>query len=104
MDRPVEELPVEAMTRFTAAEASLYPMVMSDPAGYELAITLVGLVAEELRRDCADVAAVLGRRGELIGRVPRLAAEAGMSTGGLSAEVVVDAASALRCRELLASA
>jgi hypothetical protein len=103
MDRPMGDLPVEAMARFTAAEANLYPMVMSDPAGYELAISLVGLVAEELRRDCADVASVLERRGELIGRVPQLAAEADIDARGLSADVVVDAASALRCRELLAA-
>jgi hypothetical protein len=103
MERPGGDLPVEAMARFTAAEANLYPMVMTDPAGYELAISLVGLVAEELRRDCSDVPAVLERRGELIDRVPQLAAEAGIDPRGLSADVVVDAASALRCRELSAS-
>ena len=100
----VGELPVEAMARFTAAEARLYPMVVSDPAGYELATSLVGLVVDELRRDCADVATVLARRDELIGRVPRLAAEAGLDPGGLPADAVVDAASALRWRELRATA
>ena len=97
-------IPVEAMARFTAAEANLYPMVMMDPAGYQLAISLVGLVADELRRDCADVATVLERRPELISRLPQLAAEAGVKVGGLPVEVVVDAASALRCRELGATA
>jgi hypothetical protein len=100
MVHPVGEVPVEAMARFTAAEAHLYPMVLMDPAGYQLATSLVGLVATELRRDCADIATVLERRAELIGRLPHLAAEAGFGVGGLSSEDVVDAASALRCREL----
>jgi hypothetical protein len=102
MVRPVDGVSVEAMTRFAAAEARLYPMVMTDPAGYEVATSLVGLVADELRRDCADVAAVLACRAELISRLPHLAAEAGLSDGGLPVDAVVDAASALRCRELQA--
>jgi hypothetical protein len=100
MVRPVGDVPVEAMARFTAAEAHLYPMVMTDPAGYQLATSLVGLVANELRRDCAEISTVLERRAELIGRLPHLAAEAGLSLGGVPADAVVDAASALRCREL----
>ena len=100
MDRPADEIPVEAMARFTAAEARLYPMALNDPAGYELATSLVGLVADELRRTSADISSVLERRSELIGLVPRLAAEAGLVGGGLPVEAVVDAASALRCREL----
>ena len=79
MDRPVDEIPVEAMARFTAAEARLYPMALTDPAGYELVTSLVGLVADELRRSSADIASVLERRSELIGLVPRLAAEAGLA-------------------------
>ena len=80
---PVGDVPVEAMARFTAAEARLYPMVMTDPAGYQLATSLVGLVANELRRDCADIAAVLAGRDALISRLPQLAADAGLSAGGL---------------------
>src|SRR5688572_5016480 len=101
---PAGDVPVEAMVRFTAAEANLYPMVMMDPAGYQLAISLVGLVADELRRDCADIEAVLECREELINRLPQLAADAGFSAGGLPADAVVDAASAVRCRELGATA
>ncbi len=104
MDRPVDEIPVEAMARFTAAEARLYPMALTDPAGYELATTLVGLVAAELRINCADVSTVLDRRAELIDGMPRLADEAGLGGAGLPADAVVDAASALRCRELGAGA
>jgi hypothetical protein len=100
MDAPVSGIPVEAMARFTAAEGRLYPMALTDPAGYERATSLVGLVADELRRSGGDVSAVLGRRAELIGLVPRLAAEGGLEVGGLPVDAVVDAASALRCREL----
>jgi len=102
MVRPIGGVPVETTTRFAAAEARLYPMVMTDPAGYELATSLVGLVADELRRDCADIGAVLACRAELISRLPHLAAEAGLSEAGLPVDAVVDAASALRCRELQA--
>jgi len=93
-------LPVEVMARFAAAEARLYPMVVADPEGYQRATSLVALVADVLRREGTDVAAVLARREELIGALPRLAAEAGLDPGGLPADAVVDAASALRCREL----
>lgn len=103
MVRPVDEIPVEAMARFTAAEARLYPMALTDPAGYELATSLVGLVADELRRSCADVSSVLERRGELIDLMPQLAGETDLG-GRLPADAVVDAASALRCRELGAGA
>lgn len=99
---PVGDVPVEAMARFTAAEARLYPMVMTDAAGYRLATTLVGLVANELRRECADIPEVLAGRDALISEVPQLASDAGLRAEGLPLDAVVDAASALRCRELQA--
>lgn len=101
MDQPRGEIPLDVMARFTAAEARLYPMVMMDPVGYQLATALVGLVANELRRNCMDITTVLERRRELIGRLPELAADAGLTMGALPADAVVDAASALRCRELV---
>jgi hypothetical protein len=95
-------IPPGAMGRFTAAEARLYPMAMTDPAGYERAATLVGMVADELRVAGGDIASVLEDREAMIARLPQLAAAAGQSTPvGLAAEIV-DAASALRCRELQA--
>ncbi|HSS67329.1 MAG TPA: hypothetical protein VLK34_02175 [Nocardioidaceae bacterium] len=92
------------VSRFAAAEARLYPMAVTDPAGYERATTLVGLVAGALRADAADVDAVLAGRADLIETLPDVAAAAGVDLGGLPADAVVDAASALRCRELLAAA
>jgi hypothetical protein len=79
-------------------------MAMTDPDGYERAITLVGMVANELRQHCADIESVLERRHELIAELPGLAGAKGLELGGLPPDAVVDAASALRCRELQASA
>jgi hypothetical protein len=75
-------------------------MAMVDPDGYERAITLVGMVAHELRRQCTDVGSVLARRDQLIVALPGMAADKGLELGGLPPDAVVDAASALRCREL----
>lgn len=100
MGRPGGEIPVDALTRFAAAEGRLYPMALTDPEGYRLATTLVGLVADELRRREADLTAVLAGRAELVELVPRLAEEAGLDPSGVPADAVADAASALRCREL----
>ena len=69
-----DEIPAQALSRFAAAEARLYPMALTDPVGYQLATTLVGLVADELRRSTVDVATVVDRRAELVDLVPRLAA------------------------------
>ena len=93
-------IPAQALSRFAAAEARLYPMALTDPVGYQLATTLVGLVADELRCSTVDVATVVNRRAELVDLVPRLAQEAGLDASGIPAEAVVDAGSALRCREL----
>ena len=79
-------------------------MAMTDPDGYERAITLVGMVANELRQQCADLESVLERRNELIAALPELADEKGLELGGLPPDAVVDAACALRCRELRARA
>lgn len=100
MAGPAEVIPTEALSRFAAAEARLYPMALTDPEGYQRATTLVGLVADELRRSAGDVPAVLQRRAELVDLIPTLAQDAGIDPAEIPAEAVADAASALRCREL----
>ena len=104
MTGPPDPIPPAVLARFTTAEARLYPMAMTDPDGYERAITLVGMVANELRQHCADIESVLERRNELIAELPGLAGAKGLELGGLPPDAVVDAASALRCRELQARA
>ena len=66
-----DPIPAAVLARFTSAEARLYPMAMTDPDGYERAITLVGIVANELRQQCADLESVLERRNELDRRTAR---------------------------------
>lgn len=97
-------IPPAVLVRFTSAESRLYPMAMTDPDGYQRAITLVGVVANELRQHCDDLESVLERRDELIAALPALAAAKDLELGGLPPDAVVDAASALRCRELQARA
>jgi hypothetical protein len=97
-------IPPAVLLRFTSAESRLYPMAMTDPDGYKRAITLVGMVVSELRQQCTDLDAMLERRNELIAALPELAAEKGLELGGLPPDAVIDAASALRCRELQARA
>ena len=96
------DVPPEAMARMTAAEARLYPLAMVDPGRYERATTMVGLVAAELRRSCRRVDEVLGRREELLAALPRLADGSGVGMADLVPADVVDAASALVCRQLQA--
>ena len=100
MTVPDAAIPAAAMARFTTAEGRLYPMVMVDPVGYQHATSLVGLVVDDLRESCTDIEAVLQARAGLIDRLPEIAATASLTLGGVPAETVVDAASAIRCREL----
>lgn len=99
---PFPGIPAQAMARFVSAEARLYPTALTDVDAYQRATSLVGLLARELRSS-TDIDAVLGRRAELIARMPALAASAALSLHGLPTDAVVDAASALRCRELQAA-
>jgi hypothetical protein len=96
-------LPADAQARFTAAEAQLYPLALVDPDEYGRVIRVVGLLAAELRTEAPDIATVLGLREALVTRMPIIAAEAGLTIGGLPRETVADAASAIRCRELQAA-
>jgi hypothetical protein len=102
MDQAHARIPPEAMARFTAAEARLYPLAMVDADLYQRATALVGMLARDLRENCPDIEAVLGRRDLLLTLLPDQAALAGVSLAGLQADTVVDCASALRCREVQA--
>lgn len=97
---PSRGVPPEAVARFTAAEARLYPLAVVDPAAYERGVTLTGMLLADLRDTCADVDAVLRRRSAMIRRLRDSTDEAGPGPVGLRPETLVDAASAVRCREL----
>lgn len=96
-------LPAAAEARFSAAEAQLYPLALVDPDEYQQVTRVVGLLAAELRTETPDIATLLALRGELVTRVPIVAAEAGLTIGGFPHETIADAASAIRCRELQAA-
>lgn len=100
MDQTPAQIPPEAMARFTAAEARLYPLAMVDADLYQRATALVGMLARDLRENCPDIEAVLARRDVLLTLLPDQAAQASVSMAGLQADTVVDCASALRCREV----
>ena len=99
---PRTRIPPDAAARFTAAEARLYPLVMVDPDAYERAVTLTGMLSQDLRSTCADIDAVLQRRTALLPLLTEPTDQARPSLAGLNPETLVDAASALRCRELQA--
>ena len=93
-------IPPAAVVRFTAAEARLYPLAMVDPETYERAVTLTGTLLKDLRATCTDIDAVLHRREALMLALTEATDEARPSLIGCTPETLVDAASALRCREL----
>lgn len=97
-------IPAEALARFTTAEGRLYPTAVLDPEAYEHALRLCSLLLVDLRSSCPDIEAVLQRRERLLTLLPLRAAAAGLSLRGFEPETLVDAASAVRCRELGAHA
>lgn len=95
-----QHLPADVAARMRAAEDRLYPLAMFDVGRYQRGTTLCRLLLEDLRGHSPDLIALLGRRAPLLDRLPGLADEAGLSLLGLEPETLVDAAMALRCREL----
>jgi hypothetical protein len=96
-------VPAEALARFAAAEGRLYPTAAFDPETYERALELCSLLLSDLRSGCPDIEAVLQRREALLADLPVRAAAAGLTPLGFEPETLVDAASAVRCREISAS-
>jgi len=99
-DNATQHLPVDAAAQMRTAEDRLYPLAMVDVERYQRGTTLCGILLEDLRGHSPDLLALLGRRAPLLDRLPGLADEAGLSLLGLEPETLVDAAMALRCREL----
>jgi hypothetical protein len=99
---PTPGIPPEAVARFTTAESRLYPVAMVDPAAYERAVTLTGTLLDDLRTTCRDIDAVLRRRETLMLTLADDPDADRLGLVGLTRETLVDAAAALRCRELRA--
>ena len=105
MQRPADQqqaLPPEEAARLRTAEDRLYPLAMVDVERYQRGTTLCGLLLDDLRATCPDIPSVLDRRTALLHRLPSLASESGVGLDGLQPDILVDAAAALRCRELQA--
>ena len=102
-DLPERAVPVAILMRFTAAEAAIYPLAMTDPDRYERAVTIVGLVLRQLRHDCTNVDALVMGRLAATEQATELANSEGISLAGLAPETLADAAAALRYRELAAA-
>jgi hypothetical protein len=77
---------------------------MADPERYQRGVALCSLLLEDLRSSCPDVAAVLQHRPALNEHLLRRAETTGLGLEGLAPETLVDAACAIRCRELQAEA
>ena len=102
-DLPKSAVPPALVIRFTAAEAAIYPLAMTDPDRYERAVATVGLVFQQLRRDCPSIDALVERLPAAADHAAELAAAAGISLTGLVPDRLADAAAALRYRELAAA-
>lgn len=91
-----------ARMRWRAAEDRLYPQLIGDPDAYQRVVELVGAVLGELRRHTRtveDLAAVESQADAVLGALAAQRSAAAVVSG----ELLVQAACALRCRELLAS-
>jgi hypothetical protein len=84
--------------RWRAAESHLYPLIMSDPDLYELAVTLVVQAREVLRSRCSTVAELAASDpAAVLAECPGLQA---VRDGGFEPMVAFDAARAQLLREL----
>ena len=102
-DGPEAAVPAAMIRQFTAAEAAVYPLAITDLDRYERAVTIVGLVLQQLRRDCPNVDALVEGRLAATKQATELANSEGISLAGLAPETLADAAAALRYRELAAA-
>lgn len=84
--------------RWRAAESHLYPLIMSDPDLYELAVTLVVEVREVLRRRCSTIAALIASAPAAV--LDECPAAQAVRDGGFDPMVAFDAARAQLLREL----
>jgi hypothetical protein len=87
-----------ASARWRAAEARLYPLIMSDPDLYEAAVTLLSEARDVLRSQC-DTASELAEVAAA-GVLARCRSAVATTARGIDPDVVVDAARAYRWREL----
>jgi hypothetical protein len=86
--------------RWYEAEARIYPLVMVDAEGYEVAVASVARVVDLLRLEAHDVAALQAVSAEPRLTLARAGVDESTLPGSLTAAIVVDAACATREREI----
>lgn len=85
-----------ARLRWRAAEDRLYPTLIADPVAYERALRAVRAVLVELRRRCADAAALVA-----VEQAPDEVIAAALPAGvPVPVDLLVGAACAMRDREI----
>jgi len=84
--------------RWRAAESHLYPLIVSDPDLYELAVTLVVEAREVLRSRCSTVAALIASDPAAV--LAECPAAQAVRDGGFDPVTAFDAARAQLLREL----
>jgi hypothetical protein len=87
-----------AWARWQTAEAGLYPLILTDPDLYEAAVTLMSEARDVLRSECDTVSGLA--EIEPAGVLARCPSASATTARGVDPETVVDAARALRGREL----
>lgn len=87
--------------RWQAAEAHLYPLIMMDPALYEVVVTLVGEASGVLRKQCGTVADLMDVDVDAV--LAECPSTAVVIASGVDPVTPIDAARAQRWRELTAT-
>jgi hypothetical protein len=105
--------PAETLRSWDAAEARLFPLIMSRPEEYERSLALIQVLLGWLRSRCQDVPALLAESarggaivtdaaGELSGDLGEPRLDEGGLGAGVRGDLIAAAACAMRYRELLA--
>src|SRR5258708_16900244 len=98
--------PAETLRSWDAAEARLFPLIMTRPEEYERSLALIQVLLGWLRSRCQDVPALLAesvRGGAIVthaaGELSGDLCQGGLCAGGRG-ELIAAAAGAMRYREL----
>ncbi len=87
---------IAARVRWMAAEDRLYPALMTDPDGYQRALTQIHAVVEELRGRSEDLPGLLAAEAA----AHDVIAAACPAGSAVPADLLIQVACAMRCREI----
>lgn len=101
-EAPGDPVPAETAAAWKRSEERLYLAALGDVGLYQRTMTLVGTTLEHLRTRGPDTSGLLAAAAQGAGLVAEAAPGEAVSTAGIDPRLVVDAALALRHRELVA--